>query len=27
MSALNKVNVWDHLTEAEHETFKKNGWL
>jgi hypothetical protein len=27
MSALNKADVWDHLTEAENETFKTNGWL
>lgn len=26
MSALNKVDVWDHLTKVELETFKKNGW-
>ncbi len=27
MSALNKANLWDYLTEAEHEIFKTNGWL
>lgn len=27
MSALNRVNVWDHLTTTELETFKNNGWL
>ena len=27
MSALNKVDFWDHLTEAELETFKEKGWL
>lgn len=27
MSALNKANVWEYLTDTEQETFKKNGWL
>lgn len=27
MSALNKADLWDHLTEEEHEIFKNKGWL
>lgn len=27
MSALNKVELWVHLTQAEHDEFAKKGWL
>lgn len=27
MSALNKANFWEHLTEEEQEVFKKKGWI
>jgi hypothetical protein len=27
MAALNKPQLWDYLSEAETEAFKKKGWL